>query len=130
VTNNANDKNAACASCHNGTASGTLRGAPTLNKAMHLDSNKRVVFAMSGFKSKAQLRDDITKVTELNNSWTRTTAYKSVAADHDVAKVQVAPNDPKWASNSCSNIACHNNITATWAAPANNCMACHTELPK
>ncbi len=115
-----------CVSCHSADAAGTVMGVA--DKSKHVDGSKQVVFAMTSFKSKAQLRDDITTVPELDNNWTRTDGYKA-AASFDQVKLTTTPvyaSGPK----TCSTVDCHNGITATWAAPANNCMACHTSLPK
>ena len=82
-------------------------------------------------KSKAQLRDDITTVTELNSSWTRTAGnYKAGATPYDSAK-NALNTGTMWngASKTCSNIACHNGNAVTWSATV-TCDSCHTQVPK
>jgi predicted CxxxxCH...CXXCH cytochrome family protein len=127
VTSWYNANNTACVSCHD--TSNTSLGDNALAITTfdsHVNSIKDVVFQNIAVKSKAQLRDDITAVAEINNNWTRTSAYKG-AGDFDQAKSNLSADS--YADVTCTN-ACHNGIAATWQAPQNNCMTCHTQLPK
>jgi len=126
VTDNFNDQNATCGACHTGgTAKGDLAIAAA--STTHVNGTADITFNLTGFKSKAQVRDDITTVGALNNSWTRTNGYKTGTTSYDAGKT----TSPLYntGSNTCSNVSCHNRIPATWAAPSNNCLACHTDLP-
>jgi len=121
-----NDKNDVCSACHGSTSvKGDLGIAAT--STTHLNGIKDVSINLTGFKSKAQLRDDITQVTELNNSWTRTNNYKQIAGDsYDQSKTVGS-----FTAGTCSAIACHNGNSATWTDPvAGNCQKCHTTVPK
>jgi predicted CxxxxCH...CXXCH cytochrome family protein len=123
-----NDQNSVCATCHDG-GTAPFQGNMTINTAgsTHVNGTPDVVFDnFASFKSKAQVRDDITTVTELNDNWTRNNGYKA-ANSFDQGKAAV----PGYAAGSCSNIACHNGIaTPTWNTGfAGNCRACHTTLP-
>ena len=127
VTLTQNDQNDVCSSCHSGA---TTKGNLGINTATasHLNGQPDVVFNLSGFKTTAQLRDDITGVTELNTNWTRTNGYKQAAGtSHDAAKA-VAPN---FSAGTCSAIVCHNGNSANWSDPvAGDCQKCHTALPQ
>ena len=98
----------------------------------HVNGLPDVVFAtLTGFKSKSQLRNDITTVAELNNSWGRNNGYKAVAGtSFDAGKAVV----PGWNSGAktCSTVDCHNGIvTPAWTSGSTgNCQACHTSLPQ
>jgi predicted CxxxxCH...CXXCH cytochrome family protein len=123
-----NDQNSVCATCHDG-GTATLQGNMTINTlgATHVNGTPDVVFdSFASFKSKAQVRDDITTVTELDSNWTRNGGYKA-ANSFDQAKVAT----PSYAGGSCSNVSCHNGInTPTWNTGfVGNCRACHTTLP-
>ena len=80
------------------------------------------------FKSKAQLRDDITAVAEINNNWTRNNGYK-VDTSFDQANSNLNVDD--FADTTCT-VACHNNIDVTWTTPVvgGDCSKCHTALPQ
>jgi predicted CxxxxCH...CXXCH cytochrome family protein len=123
-----NDQNDVCTTCHNGASTKGNLGINTL-KATHINGQPDVVFNLSGFKTTAQLRDDITGVTELNNNWTRTNGYKDAVTgtSHDAAKAVT----PGFTAGSCSAIVCHNGNSANWTDPvANDCQKCHTALPQ
>jgi predicted CxxxxCH...CXXCH cytochrome family protein len=72
VTTSANDQNTVCDDCHGSTAG--LQGDMVIAaaSAVHVNGTVNLSFASINVKSKAQLRDDITEVTELDNSWDRT----------------------------------------------------------
>jgi predicted CxxxxCH...CXXCH cytochrome family protein len=126
-----NSSNSVCTTCHAGAT-----GAPAIGDekmvintlgSTHVNGSADVVFDnFASFKSKAQVRDDITTAAELNANWTRTNGYKA-ATSFDQAKVAT----PSYAGGSCSNVSCHNGIaTPTWNTGfVGNCRACHTTLP-
>jgi len=125
-----NASNSVCSGCHSDTNTpATGNEVMVINTAgsTHVNAQPDVVFSsLASFKSKAQVRDDITTVTELNNNWARNNGYKA-ANSFDQGKAAV----PGYAAGSCSNIACHNGITTpTWNTGfVANCRACHTTLP-
>ncbi len=118
-----------CNNCHSGDTAGTDTMIVS-DTAAHLDfdADIEVVFENTNVKSKAQLRDDLSAVASLNSTWTRTDGYKAASTSHDVAQSSLTTT--VWDGTTCSNIACHNSQSADWAAPANDCMACHTSVPK
>ena len=137
MTTAANDHNTQCVSCHNGTTAGLKN--PTgddmlliANPAMHVNGAVEVSFAMTGYKSKAQL---VAKTFDLiSTSWTRTGGYKvNGGASYDLAKTVPAAGYNA-ADGSCSNIACHNNVGKSvanvikWSDVngATTCASCHT----
>jgi len=128
VTSSANALNTACVGCHTAGADPATGNAVAsiANKQLHVDGNKQVSFAMTSFKSKAQLRDDISVVNSLNNSWSRIDGYK-LANRYDQARVLNAPN---WNGTSCSTVDCHNGQTATWTDSSVSCTYCHTSTPQ
>jgi hypothetical protein len=128
VTSSANANNNICVSCHTDTATpATGNAAATIaNKQLHVDGSKQVVFSMASFKSKAQLRDDITSVASVTNSWSRSGAYKA-AASFDQAKVTPGPSH---VGGSCSTVDCHNGRPATWTDSNVSCNYCHTSTPQ
>ena len=125
-----NAANTICASCHSDTntpATG-YENAVIADKTVHINGTPNVVFANVLLKSKAQVRTFTATVPELNNTWTRTGGLYKVAGAYDVAKSSL--NAGNWNGTTCSTVACHNNITATWTTPINNCAACHSDLPR
>ena len=124
VSSSANDLNPICAACHSG---GTLKGTMSIavTGTTHINGQVDVVFDPSIVNSKAQLRDNITGVTELNNSWTRNNGYKA-ASSYDGSKTTASYNA---GTKTCSSVACHNGNTAQWGATNVTCNSCHTSLP-
>ncbi len=131
VTVSYNDKGSACstASCHGtgGTAKGSLTTA-NLDKSKHVNRVRDIRFADVTIASKAQLRDDITSVAELDNSWDRNNGYKAGASSHDSSVASL--NSASYVGGSCSSVACHNGNQVAWTAGAISCDKCHTALPK
>jgi predicted CxxxxCH...CXXCH cytochrome family protein len=120
-----NKNNAVCATCHSGDAASTALTRADLDKRHHIVSGTpEVSFAPGNFLSKAQLRDDITTVAELNGSWTRTNGYKT-ANSTDVSK-----GTPTYNGGTCSTVACHNGHSVSWTATNISCKSCHTVLPQ
>jgi len=133
-----NAGNSVCGTCHSDTdapATGNEKAIISTAGSTHLNGQPDVVFSsLTGFKSKAQLRDDITTVYVVNNSWQRSAAgYKNVIGNSfDSTKSMAANYVVNGSDGSCSNIACHNSITTpTWkSGSSGDCMACHTQLPQ
>ena len=125
VTTSANDLNPICAACHD--AGAALKGSMTIAAAAttHVNGTADVSFDPAVVNSKAQIRDDITTVPELNNSWTRNNGYKAPLS-YDGSKTVAAYEA---GSKSCSSVACHNGNTVQWGAPNVTCNSCHTSLP-
>ncbi|MDT8442299.1 MAG: CxxxxCH/CxxCH domain-containing protein, partial [Desulfuromonadales bacterium] len=128
VTSAANALSNSCQSCHSDAGNATIGNAAAsiANKMLHVDGTKQVTFALTGFKSKAQLRDDISDVASVTASWSRDNGYKA-AGSFDQAKVTVAP---AWNGTSCSTVDCHNGQTATWSDNNVSCTYCHTGTPQ
>ena len=122
--------NPACSSCHNTSNSNLGDNALAITGYdYHVNGVKDIAFQNINIKSRAQLRDDITTVTDLNNTWTRNGSYKT-SGSYDQAKASLNTASYTSGTKTCSSVACHNGNTATWQAPQNNCQACHTGLPK
>ncbi|MHB8845682.1 MAG: CxxxxCH/CxxCH domain c-type cytochrome [Nitrospirota bacterium] len=127
VTVSQNMNASKCISCHSAGANAvamTIDAASTL----HVNGEVDVAFNAVSVKSKAQLRDTITTVAELNNNWTRTVGYK-VAGAYDAA-TNALNTGTMWngGTKTCSNIACHNGNAVNWTDTI-SCGACHTALP-
>jgi predicted CxxxxCH...CXXCH cytochrome family protein len=128
VTMSGNDKNTVCAVCHTGAnLKGTMMIAPI--STAHINGMPDVAFNPIQVLSKAQIRDDITTVSELGNNWTRTSGYKAAGS---VDKAVTALNSGVMfnsSSKTCSNIACHNGNSVRWTDSI-SCESCHTALPQ
>lgn len=130
-----NAGNSVCGTCHvdsNAPATGNELAVIKASSTAHLDGAKTVIFgSLTGFKSKSQLRNDITTVPALNSSWTRTNSYKAAAGNSYELGKNAAPT---WDSGAktCSTVDCHNGIvTPAWSGGSSaNCLACHTTLPQ
>lgn len=124
-----NDKETVCVTCHTTSGSGGLKGTMVVDPVSinHIDGNINVDFTPVALKSKAQVRDDITSVNELNTSWTRMNLYKKTdGTSHDVAKTT-----PTYSAGSCLTVACHNGTPMEWRAQGPlPCAACHKGLPQ
>lgn len=132
VTKGRNKYGAACSSCHSGDADNATNAMVTadMTKTVHVNGQPDVAFAAVQVKSKAQVRNDITTVAELNSNWTRAAnSYKAGTTPYDTAK-NALNTGTMWngGTKTCSNIACHNGISVTWSATV-SCGACHTQLP-
>jgi predicted CxxxxCH...CXXCH cytochrome family protein len=91
----------------------------------HVNGTPDVSFDAAVVNSKAQIRDNITGVPELNNSWTRNNGYKAVSS-YDGSKTAASYDA---GTKSCSSVACHNGYAVQWGAPNVTCTSCHTSLP-
>jgi hypothetical protein len=95
-----------------------------IDKRYHVSTGSpAVAFAPTVILSKAQLRDNITNVAELNNSWSRTSGYKTPNSRDSARRT------PAYASGSCSTVDCHNGNPISWSSGSLSCKACHTALP-
>ncbi|MBI5075449.1 MAG: CxxxxCH/CxxCH domain-containing protein [Nitrospirae bacterium] len=119
-----NDLNTVCSSCHTSPSKGTM--SIDALSTTHINGTPDVGFAAGTINSKAQIRDDITSVTELNNSWLRNNGYKGGITSSDGSKTAASYNP---GSKSCSSVACHNGNSVTWGAINITCNSCHTSLP-
>jgi predicted CxxxxCH...CXXCH cytochrome family protein len=134
VTVGYNDNSPSCntaGTCHASGGAGGLKGALTtasVNKGLHVNRARNVSFAAATIRSKAQVRNDITTVPELNNFWTRTNSYKAGASSHDASKATLDVT-AGYAAGTCSAVVCHNGNSVSWTAGAITCDKCHTALP-
>jgi predicted CxxxxCH...CXXCH cytochrome family protein len=134
VTTAANDKNTVCTTCHNGGPA-TLQGDVAIAGAStsHINGTVDVALNAVNVKSKAQMRDDITTVAELDESWDRTASgvgYKAAGA-YDQAKNTLSTStmfDSTY--KSCAAVACHNGKSAVWSDTGVDCTYCHSDLPR
>jgi predicted CxxxxCH...CXXCH cytochrome family protein len=130
-----NDNASTCntAACHASGGSGGSKGSLTsasLNKTFHVNRARDVSFADATVRSKAQVRNDITTVPELNNFWSRTNDYKAGASSHDASKTTLLVTaDYDTGSGTCSTVACHNGNAISWTSGAISCDKSHTALP-
>jgi predicted CxxxxCH...CXXCH cytochrome family protein len=124
VTTSANDLNTLCATCHTGAS---LKGTMTIaaTSTSHVNGMIDVAFAPISMKSKAQVRDDITAVTELTANWTRVNGYK-VSGSHDESVS--ALNTSSYTGGNCT-VSCHNGFPVQWTSTV-TCTSCHTALPQ
>jgi hypothetical protein len=90
----------------------------------HVNGAVDVVFVGTPVRSKAQIRDNITSVPELDSNWTRMNGYKE-AGSHDMSVS--ALNTSTYTGGNCT-VACHNGNTVQWTSTV-TCNSCHTELP-
>ncbi len=120
VTMAANDSNALCAACHTGS---NLKGimAIAAGSTTHVNGQVDVVFTSTAIRSKAQVRDSIASVAELNDNWTRMNGYKG-AGSYDAAKTT-----PSYSAGNCT-VACHNSKPVSWSSTV-TCNSCHADLP-
>ncbi|MFZ2198796.1 MAG: CxxxxCH/CxxCH domain-containing protein, partial [Thermodesulfovibrionales bacterium] len=126
VTASYNDKNTICVTCHDGAIAPT-KGAADIaaGSTAHINGQVDVSFGTFSLKSRAQVRDNITTVPELNNAWTRTNGYKATTS-YDLSKRQ-----PSYDLGTCSSIDCHNSTPMQWnAAGPLSCNACHKGTPQ
>jgi predicted CxxxxCH...CXXCH cytochrome family protein len=122
VAVNTNDSNTVCVTCHTG---GSAKGAVAIaaTSTLHINGTPDVVFGGFSVKSKAQVRDNITTVDELNTSWTRN-SYKTTGS------TDTSRRTPSYAGGTCSTVDCHNGNSVAWTATNISCKSCHTSLPK
>ena len=124
VTSTANDQNVMCTTCHDNVTA-AFRGNMDIDASstVHVNGVPDVVFDTTAFRTKAQIRDDITGVTELNNSWTRDPLGYKVTNTFDQGSLSSA----SYSSGTCSTVACHNGYDAAWGDQKVDCYTCHKE---
>jgi predicted CxxxxCH...CXXCH cytochrome family protein len=121
VSTSANDQNSVCSSCHANKGNMVINPGSTT----HINGMPDVTFA-ADIRSRAQIRDDIISVAELNSSWIRYNAYKVDATSFDGSSATGSYNAGQ---KTCSSVSCHNGNTVTWGATNITCNSCHTSLP-
>jgi len=125
----ANDKNTVCAECHASNPVGAMVIDPSATS--HVTGVADINFADIIIRSKAQIRDDITTVTELNTYWQRNNGYKAGETSHDSSKATLASTATYNSGNkTCSTVACHNGLDITWNTSISSCRACHSDVPR
>jgi len=125
VTTNANDQNAICGECHTNKGSMVIAAAAMT----HINGMPDVSFDPSVVNSKAQIRDNITFVPELDDYWTRTDGYKQSATSKDASAVLNTTAAYIPGTKTCNTVACHNGNSVQWGATNVTCNSCHTSLP-
>ncbi len=120
-----NDNNTVCNTCHN--AEGNAIGSSDLIRTYHINGTADIAFAGVTVRSRAQIRNDITTVTELNTYWQRNNGYKLGAASHDSSNATLG-STASFSSGTCSTVACHNGNPVVWGSSI-SCNDCHTALP-
>ncbi len=125
-----NDKNTACASCHNGSRAPLKGSAVITDRSLHVNGKSDLSFwTGSSIKTKAQLRPvSFAGYTAAGGYWSRTT-YKTGASSTDSAKSLL--NNSMYSSGNCSNIACHNGRAVNWTSDVGKgaeCVICHSKL--
>jgi predicted CxxxxCH...CXXCH cytochrome family protein len=130
VTSSANSENSVCTACHSDTdtpATGNDNAAISGN--VHVDGTPDIAFQSVSVLSKAQVRDDITTVTELNDNWTRdAVGYKASGAKDTGKNALNTGTMYNSGTRTCSTINCHNGNTAVWDATGKSCGYCHKDL--
>jgi predicted CxxxxCH...CXXCH cytochrome family protein len=131
VTSDANDQNTACSTCHNGTNAPLQGNAAIANKIYHVNGVADVAFAPAAILSKAQIRDSITTVPDLNSSWSRQNGYKvnTPLPSYDQSQASLTPAYAA-PTRTCSSVACHNGNAVNWNVTNITCSSCHTGLPQ
>jgi predicted CxxxxCH...CXXCH cytochrome family protein len=125
LTVSRNDNNTVCNTCHNGE--GNALASSDLDKSKHVNGTPDIAFVNATIRSRAQIRDDITTVSELNTYWQRNNSYKAGATSHDSSKATLS-STASFSSGTCSSVACHNGNSVNWNTNI-TCDACHTTLP-
>lgn len=121
-----NAGNTVCSACHSDAdtpATGDEMMYVKTDNTSHVNGVVNMSFASGSWKSRAQVRDDITNVAELSSSWTRNNGYKATSS-YDNTKLT-----PAYTAGACLSISCHNNTTMEWEKQGPlSCNACHKGL--
>jgi predicted CxxxxCH...CXXCH cytochrome family protein len=124
-----NDQNTVCNTCHAASPQGDM--VIDASATTHVTGVADVVFAPVTLRSKAQIRDDITTVTELNTYWQRNNGYKAGASSHDSSKATLSSTATyNSGTQTCSAVACHNGVDVNWDTNISSCQACHIDVPR
>jgi predicted CxxxxCH...CXXCH cytochrome family protein len=130
-----NRRNTACVSCHGADSTG-VDDAVIKDKRKHVNKVRDVKLLPIAVKTRAQIRNDITTVPELNVTWQRFDApggmlglfYKG-PDNHDQARTTFnTATMYDGATQTCTNISCHNGNQVKWSDSL-SCDGCHTQLP-
>lgn len=130
-----NRRNTACVGCHGSDNTG-VDDAVIKDKSKHVNGVADVKLLPIAVKTRAQIRNDITTVPELNVTWERFDApgglfglfYKG-PDDHDQARtIFNTATMYDGTTQTCTNISCHNGNQVKWSDSL-NCDGCHTQLP-
>ena len=132
ITTAANDHSTLCLNCHTTTG---IKHNPSgddmnliANPALHVNGTTNVQFAMTGYKTKAQVQES--QFALYTTSWSRPAGYKvSGGASYDLAKTDAVPAYNR-GDGSCANVVCHNNVHKSaikWGDVngITNCASCH-----
>ncbi|MBI4827080.1 MAG: CxxxxCH/CxxCH domain-containing protein, partial [Nitrospirae bacterium] len=136
VTQTANAGNNTCTICHTDTntpATGNEFAVIYASATTHVNGTPDVAFNAINVKSKAQVRDNITTITDLNQSWNRAASGVSYKAAGAYDQANIALNTPTMfdnITNTCSTVACHNGNSVKWGDTGVTCNNCHTDLTK
>ena len=135
VTRWRNRQNTACVGCH-GTDNTGLDDAEIADKRKHVNKVRDVKLLPIAVKTRAQIRNDITTVPELDVNWQRFDAPSGILGlfykgpdDHDQARtIFNTATMYDGATQTCTNISCHNGNQVKWSDNL-SCDGCHTQLP-
>ncbi len=124
-----NDQNSVCGTCHDGGTAGLKGNAAIMaGSDSHLNGLKDVAFDAITMRTRAQLRDNIASVPDVNAYWNRNGVYKSGDSDHDSSRVTL--DTAEYNGGSCASVACHSGNTVLWNNGALTCAQCHTDTPQ
>jgi predicted CxxxxCH...CXXCH cytochrome family protein len=129
VTVSYNDQNTVCNTCHNGSPQGDM--VIDAGSTTHVNGTPDIALNPINIRSKAQIRNDITTITELDNNWDRTVSgvgYKAAGAFDESKNALNTATDYNSGTTSCA-VACHNGNALNWGSSSVSCDSCHTGLP-
>jgi predicted CxxxxCH...CXXCH cytochrome family protein len=135
VTRWRNKQNTACVACHGADSTG-VDNAEIADKRKHVNKVRDVKLLPIAVKTRAQIRNDITTVPELNVTWQRFNAPSGIMGlfykgpdNHDQARTAFnSATMYNGATQTCTNISCHNGNQVQWTESL-SCDGCHTQLP-
>lgn len=130
-----NRQNTACVGCHGSDSTG-VDDAVIKDKSKHVNKVRDVKLLPIAMKTRAQIRNDITAVPELNVTWQRFDAPDGILGlfykgpeNHDQARTAFdTATMYDGATQTCTNISCHNGNQVKWSDNL-SCDGCHTQLP-
>lgn len=131
-----NRQNTACVGCHGNDSTG-IDDAVIKDKSKHVNGVADVKLFPIAMRTRAQIRNDITTVPELNVTWQRFDAPDNFIAglfykgpeDHDQARtIFNTATMYDGTTQTCTNISCHNGNQVKWSDNL-SCDGCHTQLP-
>lgn len=130
-----NRRNTACIGCHGSDNTG-VDDAVIKDKSKHVNGAADVKLLPIAVKTRAQIRNDIATVPELNVTWERFDAPGGLFGlfyigpdDHDQARTTFnTATMYDGTTQTCTNISCHNGNQVKWSDSL-SCDGCHTQLP-